>query len=175
MVAMSPVPNPKDDPADLAALAEHAAALVAAVDSALAPWVERMVRTRWVAWSGEAPPPELIAAAAAAGERGRAEVTAALRDMLALDVESQRSNPLAIIRQAVVHPAGVLASAGVPSVQRDADAVRIFPEDHYDLSPASFADLDAATHEAGVRWGAAKAHVILARRRPSASGRASGC
>lgn len=165
MVAVAPNPSPRDDPADVAALTAHAAKLMAAVDTALPGWVERVVRRRWVAWAGEAPSSELVAAAAAAGETARLEVTAALRALLTDDVESQRSNPLAIIRAAVVHPAGVLAAAGVPPVERDADAVRIFPEDHYDLSPASFADLDAATYEAGLTWGAAKAHVILTRRR----------
>lgn len=165
MVVVAPDPNLRDDPADVAALAVHGEALVDAVDAALPRWVARMVRTRWVEWSGEAPSPELAAAAAAAGEAARAEVTAALRDLLAADVDAQRSNPLAVIRRAVAHPTGVLAAIGVPPVERDADAVRIFPEDHYDLSPASFADLDPATHEAGLAWGAAKAHVILARRR----------
>lgn len=171
MVAVAPDPNPPDDPAgpddpaDAAALAMHAANLTAAVDAALPGWVERVVRSRWAAWAGEEPRPELMAAATAAGEVARAEVTAALRDLLAADVEAQRTNPLAVIRAAVVHPAGVLAAAGVPPVARDADAVRIFPDDHYDLSPASFADLDAATHEAGLTWGAAKAHLVLSRRR----------
>jgi hypothetical protein len=35
----------------------------------------------------------------------------------------------------------------------------------YDLTPASFADVDPALHEPGLVWGAAKAHVHLARRR----------
>lgn len=165
MVAVAPNPNPRDDPADAAALAAYAATLITAIDAALPAWAERMVRSRWMAWTGQEPSPELIAAAAKAGEAARVEVTDALRALLAADVEAQRSNPLAIIRGAVVHPAAVLAAAGVPPAERDADAVRIFPDDHYDLSPASFADLDAATYEAGLTWGAAKAHVILARRR----------
>lgn len=158
-------PNLPDDPDDVAALDAYAAELVRTVDAAMPRWVERMVRTRWAEWAGPQPSSQLMAAAAVAGEAARVEVTAALRDLLATDVESQRSNPLAIIRTAVVYPTGVLAAAGVPPVERDADAVRIFPDDHYDLSPASFADLDAATHEAGVIWGAAKAHLILTRRR----------
>jgi hypothetical protein len=35
----------------------------------------------------------------------------------------------------------------------------------YDLSPAAFADLDPSLREPGLTWGAAKAHVHLARRR----------
>ncbi len=41
----------------------------------------------------------------------------------------------------------------------------MFPDDDYDLTPASFGDLDPALHEPGLVWGAAKAHVFLARRR----------
>jgi hypothetical protein len=62
----------------------------------------------------------------------------------------------------------VLADAGVPPVHRDGAAERLFPDDVYDLTPASFADLDAAVHEPGLVWGAAKAHVILRRRRAGA-------
>jgi hypothetical protein len=43
--------------------------------------------------------------------------------------------------------------------------MRSFPDDVYDLTPASFADVDPALHEPGLVWGAAKAHVHLARRR----------
>ena len=41
----------------------------------------------------------------------------------------------------------------------------IFPDDDYDLSPATFADIDESLHEPGLVWGAAKAHVVLTRRR----------
>ena len=56
-------------------------------------------------------------------------------------------------------------NAGVPAVVRDEFAERAFPGDVYDLAIASFADLDTALHEPGLVWGAAKAHVVLARRR----------
>jgi len=64
----------------------------------------------------------------------------------------------------------VLRQAGVPGVVRDEEAQRQFPDDDYDLTPANFADLDAGPTEgglaeAGIAWGAAKAHVVLARRR----------
>ena len=48
---------------------------------------------------------------------------------------------------------------------RDEVAVRQFPDDVYDLVPASFAEVDPELHEPGLVWGAAKAHVHLARRR----------
>jgi hypothetical protein len=45
-------------------------------------------------------------------------------------------------------------------VQRDADAERLFPDDPYDLTPGSFADIDPELHDPGLLWGAAKAHVV---------------
>ena len=66
---------------------------------------------------------------------------------------------------AVRYPTAVLVGAGVPPVERDEFTERRFPEDVYDLAPATFADLDPSLHEPGLTWGAAKAHVHLARRR----------
>ncbi len=53
----------------------------------------------------------------------------------------------------------VLSAAGVVPVQRDADAVRLFPDDAYDLSPGSFAELHPDLRVPGLEWGAAKAYV----------------
>lgn len=166
MVAVGSDANPLDDPADAAALQRYATTLVEAVDAALPGWVSRVVRERWVAWAGNEPGEDLTRAAAAAGDEARAAVAPAMQTLLATDVDAQRSNPLALIRRAIVYPTRVLTAAGVPPVHRDADAERLFPDDRYDLSPASFADLDPSVHEPGLEWGAAKAHVILRRRRP---------
>ncbi len=51
------------------------------------------------------------------------------------------------------------AAAGVVPVQRDAEAVRLFPDDAYDLSPGSFAELNPDLRVPGLEWGAAKAYV----------------
>lgn len=165
MVAVGPDANPLDDAADAVALAERAEALVAAVDAALGAWVVRAVRGRWRDWTAEEPPPGLLAAAAIAGDRARADVVPSLRDLLQADVDAQRTNPLALLRSAVVHPTRVLAEAGVPPVVRDPHAERLFPDDPYDLTPGSFGDVDESLHEPGLAWGAAKAHIVLARRR----------
>jgi hypothetical protein len=154
-----------DDPDDVAALAGYATALADAVEAALPRWLERVVMQRWRDWRGDEAPTVLRAAAVAAGERVRAELGPAVRELLATDVDQQRTNPLTLVRRAVPHATAVLAEAGVPPVARDADAERLFPDDVYDLTPASFADLDPAAHEPGLEWGAAKAHVILRRRR----------
>jgi hypothetical protein len=159
-----PPPGP-DDPDDAAALARYAEALGDAVDAALVGWVERAVAQRWEQRHGGAPPAEVVAAARAAGERARSELVPELRTLLATDVDAQRTNPLAILRRAVVHPTAVLAGAGVPPVERDPQAERLFPDDAYDLTPAAFGDLHPSVHEPGLVWGAAKAHVIMRRRR----------
>ncbi len=154
-----------DDPADAAALRGYAGALGDAVLDALPRWVERSVVSRYEAWAGRPAADELREEARAAGEEAVAVVGPELRDLLATDVDAQRSNPLAILRRAARFPTGVLAAAGVPPVERDAQAERLFPDDVYDLGPAAFADLGPDVHEPGLVWGAAKAHVILRRRR----------
>lgn len=157
-----------DDADDAAALAGYATTLADAVEAALPVWVERVVAQRWREWRSEEPPADVQAAARAAGARVCAEVGPALRDLLATDVDQQQTNPLALIRRAVPHATSVLADAEMPPVRRDADAERLFPDDRYDLTPASFADLDPSVHEPGLEWGAAKAHIILRRRRAGA-------
>lgn len=149
-----------DDPDDLARLGAFADALADAVEAALPGWVERSVERRAGVLDGP-----LRAAAASAGQAAVAEVGGALRGLLATDVDEQRANPLALLRRAVAFPTGVLAGAGVPPVPRAPFDERAFPEDVYDLSPATWSDVDPALHERGVVWGAAKAHVVLARRR----------
>lgn len=165
MVRVATDSEPFDDPADAAALARHAVALLAAVEAAVPGWVERVVEERWEAWSTAPLPAEVRREARAAGQQARHEVGTALRSLLTTDVDAQRANPLAVIRAQVGLPTAVLASAGVPPAARDPQAERLFPADVYDLSPASFAELDPSVHEPGLVWGAAKAHVILRRRR----------
>jgi hypothetical protein len=147
-----------------AALAAHAAALADAVDAALPAWVDRSVR-RLLAAAGRDGDPAVLEEAAEAGRRARDDVGGAVRRLLATDVDAQPTGPLAVIRGAVRYPTEVLRRAGVPPVVRDEFAERSFPDDVYDLSPATWADLDPALHDLGMTWGAAKAWVVLARRR----------
>jgi hypothetical protein len=167
MAAMGTDPNPLDDPADAAALGRYADELLAAIAAALPGWVERSVLERYQAWAGGDAPIDVVARARLAGALALAEVMPRVRVLLAADVEAQRTNPLAILREAVRYPSEVLAAAGVPALARDAEAERLFPDDAYDLGPAAFGDLHPSVHDAGLGWGAAKAHVILARRRRS--------
>lgn len=157
-------PEPPDAPGDDEALARYAAELAGAIDLALPGWVERSIRrvldAQGIAVDG--PTAAAIAdAAAAAGTEG----TRRIRALLDTDVDAQRGNPLGILRGLVPHATEVLRAAGARPVPRDEFSVRNFPDDAYDLSPATFADVDPSLHEPGLVWGAAKAHVHLVRRR----------
>jgi hypothetical protein len=127
-------------------------AIVAAIPGWVTGSVERVMANRSMRMT-----PEIRRAAAAAGSRARAETGAAIRALLAADIDDQRSTPLTLLRQAVRYPAGVLQDAGVAPVARDRFAERAFPDDVYDLTPASLADIDPALTELGIAWGAAKA------------------
>lgn len=154
-------PAAGDDPDDAARLAAYASALADAIEAALPGWVERAVASRAEPAGVEVPGHEVGAAA----DRAAADVAPTIRALLDADIDEQRANPLHLLRAAVQYPTAVLQAAGVPATARDPDAVRLFPDDVYDLTPGSFADVDPALHEPGIRWGAAKAHVHLARRR----------
>lgn len=153
-----------DDPADSARLADFALRLADEIERALPTWVVRCVEERAERWSPGLGS-ELGPAAHRAGREAVRAVMPDLRSLLGTDVDEQRTGPLAVVRRAVPFPTRVLDDAGVPPVERDEQARRIHPEDHHDLVPGAFADLDPDLAEIGVMWGAAKAHVIMARRR----------
>ena len=108
-------------------------------------------------------------AAAAAGARARAEVGAEVRALLEQDIDEQRTTPLTLLRGAVRYPTEVLRAASVPPVERDRAQERLFPDDVYDLTPATFADVDPLLADPGLAWGAAKAFTHLRRHREPAS------
>src|SRR5690606_15711821 len=112
-----------------AQLAACAAELADAAEAALAPWVEAAVRARVEQWTGAEPDDDVQAEAREAGRQATAAVLPALRELLATDVDEQRSTPLSVLRRAVAHPTAVLARAGVPHVQRDELAEAAFPDD----------------------------------------------
>lgn len=163
-IGAAPDDTAPDEDGDAALLARCASDLADAIERALGPWVERSVRRMAELWRPGAGA-ELAGAAGSAAAAAVAEVGPKVRALLAQDVDVQATGPLAIVRTAVAHPTAVLAAAGVPPVPRDEFAARAFPDDPYDLTPGSFRDLDEAVQEPGLRWGAAKAHTVLARRR----------
>jgi hypothetical protein len=136
-------------------LEEQAEALADAIDALLPDWVERCVRDRL----NPPVPDDVLAAARSAGEQARAEVGVAVRRLLEADVDEQRGNPLDLLRRAVRYPTEVLRAAGAPAVDRDDFSRSRFPDDDYDLTPATWADVDPSLADLGIAWGAAKAFV----------------
>ena len=159
-----PADGAGDDPADAAAMAAYASDLAEAMVAAIPAWIERLVVERIRAQRGAVTAAEQ-AAAAQAGRRAGAEAEPALRTLLETDIDRQGTTPLAVARGQITFANAALAAAGVTPPPRDEFARRQAPEDTYDLTPASFADIDPALAEPGLVWGAAKAHVHLARRR----------
>ncbi len=157
-------------PADVSgSVDDYARTLAEAIMVAIPGWVtgavERVMASRSLAMTAE-----VTQAAAAAGSLAQAETGAAIRALLDADIDDQRSTPLTLLRQAVRYPTRVLQDAGVPPVARDRFAERAFPEDVYDLSPASLADVDPALTDLGISWGAAKAFEHKRRHRPRPPG-----
>lgn len=141
------------------ALAEQGVVLADALLAALPGWAQRAVAAHR---------PDLADEGARAGREAAEALGPRLRALLATDVDEQSANPLAIVRQAVAWPTGVLRRAGVPPVERDDFDRSHFPDDDYDLSPRTFADVEESLQEAGILWGAMKAHAHLVRHRPRA-------
>lgn len=145
-------------------LRQLGARLADAVEAALPGWVIGQV----VRVAGARPgalTEEVRRAAESAGQQAARVVGPEVRRLLDLDVDEQKTTPLALIRGAVRYPTAVLRSAGLPAVARDRFAEAAFPDDIYDLSPGNFADLDPALGEPGLEWGAAKAFVHKQRHR----------
>ena len=140
-----------------------AAALADAVEAALPGWVERCVERLVTAYRGDGRPARPRRSRPGGAPRPRSAPRCGA--LLATDVDEQRTNPLAVLRTAVRYPTEVLARAGVPPVVRGEFEERAFPADVYDLTPATWSDIDPSLQEPGIVWGAAKAHVVLARRR----------
>ncbi len=150
-----------DDQTDESRLASYAEALADGVEGALPQWVSSSVASRLA--------PEEFAARQTeieqAGQAAAADVGPKVRELLRLDIDEQWTNPLTLVRSAILYPTQVLASAGATEAARDEHAKRFLPDDVFDLAPTSFADLGPQLHDLGVTWGAAKAHVHLQRRR----------
>ena len=117
-----------------------------------------------LAWRGAAPDEDERDAAREAGRQAAAEVGRRLGALLDLDVDEQRETPLTILRDAVRYPTEVLRAAGVPPVVRDEFRERAFPEDLYDLAPATWADVSPDLTAPGLAWGAWKAMTVKRRR-----------
>ena len=102
---------------------------------------------------------------AAALAEGASLVRRDLAELLLLDVYEQRRNPLEILRTATRPLTAALRSLGIEGVDRDDFQRRSFPDDLYDLCPATWSDVHPDLAEVGLEWGAWKAATVLSRRR----------
>ncbi len=152
------------DPADEAALARYAESLAAAFEAVVERWVVESVLERAVA-AGVAVDDDVRARVEQAARRTRDEVVPAMRELLATDIDEQRSTPLALVRSATRASSELLDALGVAPAERDEFSRRSFPEDRHGLAPANMGEVDESLREPALVWGAAKAHVHLQRRR----------
>ena len=162
-----PDSEPSSESAALERLRQAGDAIVTGVDAQLPAWVVAQVCRILDAWgrADDATRARAEADAVDAGSRAAARVTAELRDLFALDPAEQRVTPLEIVRSAVREPTGILVTAGVPPIDRDAFAERSFPDDRYGLVPVTLGDLgDEELGPLQLVWGMAKAAVLEARR-----------
>lgn len=104
---------------------------------------------------------------AAAGQRAGATMAETLApllvELLAADVDRQRGTPLAVVRASIGPLTEVLRTAGAGRPVRDDVDLAMAPDDEFGVAPRTFADLGEAVHEAGIRWGVAKAFAHRAR------------
>jgi hypothetical protein len=139
--------------------------LVATLGRVVPGWLERCVTETAERELGTCPEPLREQARQMADAVGPA-VVAEVERLVRADVDAQRGTPLTVLRAAVRHPTDLLTAADVSAPRRDPFAVEHFPADRYDLSPASWSDIDPALHEPGIMWGAWKAATVIRRRRP---------
>lgn len=154
-----------DGDPDAELLAACGDALVAAADATVPAWIGRLLAARLGDVGIDVAAEPWASQVAEAVAATTADVHARLRSLVDTDVDEQRSTPLQVLAGAVRFATDVLAAAEVAPVKRDEWEERSFPADRYALAPAALSDVDAALHEPGLVWGAAKAHVILTRRR----------
>jgi|DEB0MinimDraft_10_1074344.scaffolds.fasta_scaffold00043_32 hypothetical protein len=161
-------PTLADDEAELARISELLLAKLVAV---IPEWVARTLRETVASAS---PDGAQVAASepdvASVVESTVARVMPSLQAVLAADVDAGAGSPLEVLRQGVGPMTSLLQQQRVAPPPIDEFVARRFPDDPYQLGPATFADVDPELHELGLMWGAARAHVHLRRRREAAHG-----
>lgn len=142
---------------------EQVADLIEVLTECIPSWLERCVTERAnMQGIGLVPDDERIRTMVAAAAP---QVIADITTLLDTDVDAQTTNPLSILRAAVMWPTQVLRELGVHPITRDEFAERNAPDDVYGLAPAGWDDIDERVRTPGLMWGAWKAAVVLHRRR----------
>jgi hypothetical protein len=138
---------------------QYSTRLLETSDEVVTKWVERLIRRHCDEQKfSDLQAGELLSSVVS---QVSDEVHSRLEDLLSRDVLEQRTNPLAVFRQATRSVTELLMNLGCPPVTRDEFDERSFPDDVYGLSPATWADIDEALVEPGIEWGAWKAATIM--------------
>jgi hypothetical protein len=138
---------------------QYSTRLLETSDEVVTKWVERLIRRHCDEQKfSDLQAGELLSSVVS---QVSDEVHSRLEDLLSRDVLEQRTNPLAVFRQATRPLTELLMNLGCPPVTRDEFDERSFPDDVYGLSPATWADIDEAMVEPGIEWGAWKAATIM--------------
>lgn len=139
-------------------LARAGLALGEEILAALPTWAQRVVKER------VGPTDDIATARAADVGRAMAESLAGpLAALLAADVDRQRGTPLTLLRAAHGPLTEFLRNTGASKPVRDEVDIAANPDDVFAISPRQFLDLGDDVHEAGLRWGVAKAFAHRAR------------
>lgn len=144
---------------------EAARTLADGLDATVEAWIVRIVVERLPADWPAAQRAEFRPRVEAVAAEIHAAVVPRLTALVQTDVDRQSAGPLGVLRAAVGPANALLAEAQVPPPKRDPVTESMFPDDPYHLGPANFDDVNPVLHEAGLVWGAAKAHLVLSRHR----------
>lgn len=138
---------------------ERSARLIQVAESVTPQWAKSLIDR----FTGSSLAPVSEDPRAAIIESVTIQTLSGLRQLLALDPEQQRTNPLTVFRRATAVITAHLEELHIPPVRRDEFEQRSFPEDIYGLYPATWADISEELVEPGLEWGAWKAAVIISR------------
>ncbi len=135
---------------------QYGRALHAAVSEAVRPWLVREVSSRLGSADDEL---------ALLLEETAQDVERSIDELVGADVDQPLSGPLERIRLCVEPLNSELDRRGVEPPARNTVDRQLRPLDRHELGPMTFRDLSDGVHDAGINWGAAKAHLHLKRRR----------
>lgn len=137
--------------------------LLEVCESVVEPWLERCF-DGVVVRQNLAPMVDAERRSASIGD-ATSRVLADLRSLLEVDPTAQKTNPLALLRDATTPVTDELRRIGAVPIDRDEFHERSFPSDVYGLCPATWADIHESLVEPGLEWGAFKAASVISRRR----------
>lgn len=155
-------PPPAPEPIDPSV---YGLALADVVKAAVPDFVVRVVQDRSVAFANPIDPATFAVALAQLGQDVTEELDPTLRAFLTSDMDTQRTTPLTIIRNHMASVTELLRSVECAHADRDPFDESAFPYDVFAVGPHAWADFGDAVHEAGLRWGAAKAMAHRQRHR----------